>query len=117
MQLDPELLAVRAQCVELGLRHRVCHRSRQGRDVVVHRRDGELGPANPAAGEPQPLERLGRGDLVHEVEVDVEQRRLTGLVENDVPVPDLVEQAPSRHQATSTCPTNASASASIMMGS
>ena len=70
-----------------------------------------------AAREPQPLERLRRGDLVHEVQVDVEQRRLTRLVADDVPVPDLVEQAPSRHQATSTSSTNASASASIMIGS
>ena len=117
VQLDAELLAVGAQRVELRLRHLVGHRPRQGRDVVVHRRDRQVGPPHAPAGEPQPLERLRRGDLVHEVQVDVEQRRLTGLVADDVPVPDLVEQAPARHQATSTSSTNASASASIMIGS
>ena len=117
MELDPELLAVGAQGIELGLRHLVGHRPRQRRDVVVHRGHGQVGPAHGAARKPQALERLRRGDLVHEVQVDVEQRRLARLVADDVPLPHLVEQAPPRHQATSTVSTNASASASIMIGS
>jgi hypothetical protein len=44
-----------------------------GRDVVVLGRHGEVGPAHGAAGQPQPVERLRAGDLVHEVQVDVEQ--------------------------------------------
>ena len=117
VELDPELLAVGAQRVELGLRHLVGHRPRQRRHVVVHRRHGQVGPAHRAAREAKPLEGLRRGDLVHEVQVDVEQRRLARLVADDVPLPHLVEQAPPRHQATSTVSTNASASASIMIGS
>ena len=38
-------------------------------------------------------------------------------MDHNVPVPDLVEQALTGHQATSTSSTNASASASIMIGS
>ena len=44
-----------------------------GRDVVVLGGDGEVGPADGAAVEAQAVEGLGRGDLVDEVEVDVEQ--------------------------------------------
>ena len=91
----------------------------QRRDVVVHRRDREVGPAHAATGEPQALERLRRGDLVDEVQVDVEQRRLTRLVADDVLVPDLLEQAccpASSVRPASTSSRNASASASIVIG-
>jgi hypothetical protein len=53
---------------------------------VVRGREGAIGPPQPPAGEPQGLERLRRGDLVNEVEVDVEER-LGDLVR----LPDLVE--------------------------
>ena len=46
-----------------------------------------VGAADLPAGEPQPVEGLRRGDLVDEVEVDVDQP-LADLVG----VPDLVEQ-------------------------
>ena len=46
---------------------------RVGRSVVVFRRDREIGPADLATGEPQAVERLWTGHLVHEVEVDVEK--------------------------------------------
>ena len=47
-----------------------------------------VGAADRAAGQPQRLERLRAGDLVHQVEVDVEQ-----VVRHLVGVPDLVEAA------------------------
>ena len=83
--------------VELRLRDRVADRPRLGRDVVIHRRDRQVGPAHRPAGEPQPLERLRARHLVHEVEVDVEQRRLAGPLVDDVRVPDPLEErrAPS----------------------
>ena len=56
------------------------------RDVVVRRGESAVGAAHRPAREPQRLERLRRGDLVHEVEVDVEQR-----VGDLVGLPDLVE--------------------------
>ena len=40
----------------------------------------QLGPSHTAPGESKPLERLRRRDLVDEVEVDVEQRRLARLL-------------------------------------
>ena len=64
----------------------------RGRDVVVHRGDRQVGPPDLAAGQPQALERLRPGDLVDEVQVDVEQRGLALLLEDDVAVPDLLEQ-------------------------
>jgi hypothetical protein len=98
VEADAELLRVRAQGVELRLRHRIRDRPGQGRDVVVHRRDRQLGAPHRSAREPQPLECLGGGDLVHEVQVDVEQRRLALLLQDDVGVPDLLEErAPHPH--------------------
>ena len=73
VERDAELRAVPRERLELLLRERVDRRVVAGGDVVVHRRERQVGPAHAAAGEPQALERLRRGDLVHEVEVDVEQ--------------------------------------------
>ena len=62
-------------------------------DVVVLGGDGEVGPAHRAAGEAEPVERLRAGDLVHEVEVDVEQVGLLPLTLADqVLVPHLLGQ-------------------------
>ena len=76
VQRDAELLAVRAQRLELGPRERVGDRPRERRDVVIHRRDREIRPAHAATGEPQPVERLRRRHLVDQVQIDVEKRRL-----------------------------------------
>ena len=72
---DAELLAVARERRDLRRRDRVLERPVEagGRHVVVHRRDGEVGPAHAAAREAQPVERLRRRDLVHEVQIDVEQ--------------------------------------------
>jgi hypothetical protein len=53
---------------------------------VIGRRERAVGPADGASGEAQAVERLRAGDLVDEVQVDVEQAagELVGL-------PDLVE--------------------------
>ena len=58
-----------------------------GRRVVVGGRERAVGPAHRPAGHAQAVEGLRAGDLVDEVQVDVEQpvRDLVGL-------PDLVEQ-------------------------
>ena len=75
--------APRARRVEVEVlepRELVTHRALRRRDVVIHRRDGQLGSAHRPPREPESLECLGRGDLVDEVEVDVEQCRLAGLV-------------------------------------
>jgi hypothetical protein len=92
---DAELVAVGPQDLHLPGRDGVGDRLVEpgGGDVVVHGGDGEVGPADRAARQAQTLEGLGRGDLVHEVEVDVEQVGLavrTGA--DDVAVPDLLTQ-------------------------
>ena len=60
------------------------------RDVVVHRRDGEVGTADAAAGQAEAVERLRARDLVHEMQVDVEQVRLALGAMDDVALPDLL---------------------------
>ena len=98
VQRHPELGAVAPQRVHLDPRHRV--RDRQldvhRRDVVVLGRQGQVRPAHRAAGQPQPVERLRTGDLVHEVQIDVEQVRLALGPAYDVGLPDLLGQR-SRH--------------------
>ncbi len=79
VEADPELLAVRRKRLDLLAGDRVgdAELEADGRDVVVHRRDRELGAADGATVHSQPVERLGGGDLVHEVQVDVEEVGLT----------------------------------------
>ena len=63
-----------------------------GRDVVVLGGERQVGPAHRAAGQPQPVEGLRAGDLVHEVQVDVEQVGLALGPSHDVRLPDLLGQ-------------------------
>ena len=91
VQGHAEFGAVGPERVELSLRERV-RRAVAGRDVVVHRREREIRAPNAPAGEPQPVEGLRRGHLVDEVEIDVEQRRLSVLLVDDVALPDPVEE-------------------------
>ena len=77
---DAELGGVLAQHLDLAGRDRVGDRLVDvGRgDVVVLGGDREVGAADRAAGEAQAVERLRAGDLVDEVEVDVQQVGLVG---------------------------------------
>jgi hypothetical protein len=103
-QPDAELLAVAPQ--RLHLRHRQLVLQRQltadlpwvGRDVVVHRGEGEVGPAHGAPGLPDAVERLRRGHLVDEVQVDVEQVGLPLGGPDDVLVPDLLHDGLRGHR-------------------
>ena len=63
-----------------------------GRHVVVDGGKRALGTPHPTTGEPQPLERLGRGDFVHQVQVDVQQRGPPGHRMDHVGIPDLLEE-------------------------
>ena len=87
---DPELLAVALQRLDLDPGELVGDQARRlgavGRHVVVGRGQGLVGAADPAAGQPQPVEGLRRGDLVDQVEVDVDE-----AVGDLVGLPDLVE--------------------------
>ena len=92
VERDVELLAVAPERLELLRRELVHGRVVAGDDVVVHRRERQVWPASPAAGDPQPLEGLRRGDLVDEVQIDVEQFRPALLAWHEVALPDLVEE-------------------------
>ena len=61
--------------------------------VVVHRRHGEVGAPDGAAGQAQAVERLRRRDLVDEVEVDVEEVGLAVGAADDVALPHLLGRA------------------------
>ena len=99
VQRHAELLAVPAKGVQLLLRDRIGDGQRQvpRRGIVVRGRDGEVGAAHSSARHAQAVERLRGSDLVHEVQVDVQDRRLSGLLVDDVAVPDLLEHSPWRH--------------------
>ena len=88
---DAELLAVSLQRLDLDAGELVGDQLRGGGavggHVVVGGGERLVGPADRAALEPQPVEGLRRGDLVDEVQVDVDQP-----VADLVRVPDLVEQ-------------------------
>src|SRR5204863_5284378 len=55
-----------------------------GRGVVVERAEGQVGAADAAPGQLEAVEGLWRGDLVGQVEVDVEQGRPTRFLVHDV---------------------------------
>src|SRR5580704_2674306 len=109
MQADTELRAVLAQRLELGARHRVGDRAAGsgqghagtgdagGRHVVVLGSDGQVGPAYLAVGRAQPVEGLRAGDLVDEVEVDIEQVGLAFRATHHVGVPDLLGERTAHH--------------------
>ncbi len=59
---------------------------------MVLGRESQLRPADAPAGEPERLEGLRAGHLVHEVQVDVEQVGLVVGTPDDVGVPDLLRE-------------------------
>src|SRR5262249_51380145 len=62
---------------------------------MIDRRDSQIGPAHTPTGQPQPLEGLGRGDLVDQGKVDVEQARPPVPLMAEVGVPEFVEESAS----------------------
>ena len=92
---DAELGAVGVEDRQLLGRDGVGHRLVDvgGRHVVVGGGDGEVGAVHAPTGQAQPVEGLGRGDLVDQVEVDEEDVRLLRAPgADDVAVPDLLRQ-------------------------
>jgi hypothetical protein len=69
------------------------------RDVVVGRRERPIRPPHAAARQAQALECLRRGDLVHQVKVDVEQPGADLVL-----VPDLVEECPCHVSSSAARP-------------
>ena len=101
VERDAELAAVGPQRLDLPARQRVADVELVlGRHVVVDRGERQVGPADPAPGQPQAVERLRAGHLVDQVPVDVEERRLVRR-RDDVAIPDLLEQCLGHFQSTS----------------
>jgi hypothetical protein len=58
---------------------------------VVDRRERKVGTTDIPSVQAQPLKCLWRGDLVYKVQVDIDERGLTGGMPHNVGVPDFVE--------------------------
>ena len=102
VERDAELGAVPLERLELRFREQIRDRPLLRGHVVVHRRDRQVGATHGASGHPEAVEGLRRGDLVDQMEVDEEQRRLAGGLGDDVAFPDLVEEGPG-HGEFSHC--------------
>ena len=91
---DAELGAVGRQ--HRDLRRGLCVQDRQravgGRDAVIHRRDRPVRPPHLQPARAQPGECLGRGHLVYEMQINVQDSRAARLLGHDVAVPDFVEE-------------------------
>ncbi len=101
VERDAELLAVGLQLgqLEAGLLIEDGQRAVVRGRGVVRGGDGALGVADGEATAAQSLERLWAGDLVDEVEVDAEHGRRAGLLQDDVVVPDLLDEGARRGRA------------------
>ena len=69
---------------------------------MIHRGDGEFGTADRPTVHPEAVERLRAGDLVHEVEIDVEEIGLAVGTVHHVAFPDLLGER-LRHDGGSSC--------------
>jgi len=77
--------------------------ARRGRRGVIHGGDREVRPAHGQPSLAQHREGLRRGDLVHQVQIDVQHRRsVLRLGRHQVSVPDLLEQRPGVQTAPQT---------------
>src|SRR3981081_4221312 len=63
-----------------------------GGDVVIDCRDGAVGAAQFAAGHTEAVEGLWAGDLVDEVQIDIEDARFACGFDDEVLLPDFFEE-------------------------
>ena len=79
--------------------HHERQRAVRSGDVVIDSRHGPFGRSEASTRQADPLERLRRGHLVHEVKVYVEQGRTVRLLPDHVRLPQLLEQR-LRHRSS-----------------
>ena len=106
MQLDAEVGAVLLQLPQLLCRLAIGDRESRGagcgRRRVIHRGERAFRTPYTEPALAQHVESLRRGDLVHEVQVDVQhRRRVHRLGPDDVRVPDLLEECCRPHNRAS----------------
>src|ERR1700722_14355990 len=102
-QRHTEIFAVLLQSLNLPGRNRISDGStaRLSRNVMVHRRERPLRLPYLAPCHAQSLKRLRRSDLMHQMQIDVQQRQLSGRNTDHVLPPDLVKYCRSlRHLFT-----------------
>ena len=94
VQQDAGRRGVFRQRFDLLGRNRILNRqvNIDRRDIVIGGRDGQIGAPHLAVVHPQALEGLRRRDFMHQVQIDVEEIRATGLGANDVGIPQFVAQ-------------------------
>ena len=63
-----------------------------GRHVMIGHRQGQLGAADFAARIAQAFERLGAGDFMDQMTVNIDERRLAGAGLDQMRIPDFVVQ-------------------------
>src|SRR5207249_2244937 len=86
LERNAELLAIGFELIEL-LRSDLVHngqRAVRGRDAVVGCGERQIRPPHFQAPLAESLESLRRGDFVHQMQVDIEQRRSSRLLMNYV---------------------------------
>src|SRR4029079_10194746 len=102
--LDAEILGILRQCRDLpgAFRIRIGFAAIGGRNVVVDHGQGLVGGVHLAAGCTQTLKGLRRGDLVHQMAVNIDQTRPIWLLVNQVVFPDFVVER-SRFHGVNFC--------------
>ncbi len=95
VEANAEIIAVLLHLLELRLADRIEHGEieRIGRRRVIHRGDGQIRTADLKPALAQHGEGLRRGDLVSQVQVDIQQIRRTGFLGHYVAIPNFLEQS------------------------
>ena len=113
VQLDALAPAVLLERRHLALGHLIgCGPPADRGDVVIHRGDRQVGPADTSLGEPQTLERLRRRHLMNEVKVDIEQVRFAVPGRHHVVIPDLCRHRPRHYLLSASARTRSARSRS-----
>jgi hypothetical protein len=92
---DVELLAVDLQLLQLFISQVICQWQSQAGSWggVIHGCESAIGPADSQSSLPQFGECLWRGDLVHQVQIDIKDCRCLRFLCYDMSIPELLEES------------------------